>query len=140
MDIFFWSLTIFGLALFEVITSIDNAIINAEVLSGMGARARRWFLLWGFLFAVFAVRGLLPFLMVWIANPALGPVGVFFAAFSNDPSIMEAVERSAPLLLIGGGLFLVFLFLQINTIQRFHLSSVPNHYKFHYHLDFVLPK
>ena len=50
------------------------------------------------------------FFLVWIANPALGPVGVFFAAFSNDPSIMEAVEKSAPLLLIGGGVFLVFLF------------------------------
>ena len=32
-----------GLILFETITSIDNAIINAEVLSTMSERARRWF-------------------------------------------------------------------------------------------------
>lgn len=37
-------LTIAWLVVFETITSIDNAIINAEVLNTMGARARRWFL------------------------------------------------------------------------------------------------
>jgi uncharacterized protein len=53
-------LTIIGLALFESITSVDNAIINAEALGTMQARARRWFLTWGILIAVFGVRGLLP--------------------------------------------------------------------------------
>ena len=38
-------LTILGLALFETVSSIDNAIINAEVLSTMGKKARRWFVL-----------------------------------------------------------------------------------------------
>ncbi len=111
MEIIFLLLTIFGLSLFEIITSIDNAIINAEVLSTMGQRARRWFLLWGFLFAVFVVRGLLPFLIVFIANPSLGPMGVLTAAFSNDPHVMEAIEKTAPILLLGGGVFLIFLFL-----------------------------
>ena len=49
-------LTIAGLTLFEVITSIDNAIINAEVLHGMTPRGRRWFLVWGILIAVFVVQ------------------------------------------------------------------------------------
>lgn len=110
MEIIFLLLTILGLSLFEIITSIDNAIINAEVLSGMSQRARRWFLLWGFLFAVFVVRGLLPFLIVWIANPSIGPIGVITAAFSNDPHIIEAIEKSSPLLLLGGGVFLIFIF------------------------------
>jgi len=110
VEILFLLLTVLGLSLFEIITSIDNAIINAEVLGGMSQRARRWFLLWGFLFAVFVVRGLLPFLIVWIANPTIGPIGVITAAFSNDPAIIEAIEASSPLLLIGGGVFLVFLF------------------------------
>src|SRR3990172_9331880 len=110
MEIVFILLTILGLSLFEIITSIDNAIINAEVLSGMSQRARRWFLLWGFLFAVFVVRGLLPFVIVWIANPSIGPVGIITAAFSNDPHIIEAIEESSPLLLLGGGVFLVFIF------------------------------
>jgi len=80
------------------------------VLRGMSERARRWFLVWGFLFAVFVVRGLLPLLIVWIANPQLGPIGVFFAAFSQDPKIVQAIEATSPLLLLGGGVFLVFLF------------------------------
>jgi len=37
-------LTIIGLALFETVSSIDNAVINAEVLSIMGKKARRFFL------------------------------------------------------------------------------------------------
>ena len=82
MEIGFLLLTILGLSLFEIITSVDNAIINAEVLSGMSQKARRWFLLYGFLFAVFVVRGLLPFLIVFIANPQLGALGVITAAFS----------------------------------------------------------
>lgn len=110
MEIIFLILTILGLSLFEVITSIDNAIINAEVLSKMSEKARKWFLLWGFLFAVFVVRGVLPFLIVWLANPAIGPIEVLTAAFSNDPSIVEAIEKSSPILLLGGGVFLIFLF------------------------------
>jgi hypothetical protein len=110
MDIGLIVLTILGLSLFEIITSVDNAIINAEVLRGMTQKARRWFLLWGFLFAVFIVRGFLPLLIVWIANPQIGLVGVFFAAFSQDPKIAQAIEATSPLLLLSGGVFLVFLF------------------------------
>lgn len=36
MDWFSLILTVAGLCLFETITSIDNAIINAEVLATMG--------------------------------------------------------------------------------------------------------
>jgi len=57
MDILSIILIIAGLCLFETITSIDNAIINAEVLSTMKERARRWFLVWGLLIAVFVIRG-----------------------------------------------------------------------------------
>ena len=104
-------ITIAGLCLFETISSIDNAIINAEVLSGMGKKARRWFLTWGIFIAVFLVRGLLPWLIVWLATPGLGPIQAFLAAFSSDPSVHEAIERSRPPLLMGGGVFLVLLFL-----------------------------
>jgi uncharacterized protein len=104
-------LTVFGLAVFETVSSVDNAIINAEVLSGMGTRARRWFLLWGMLFAVFIVRGLLPWLIVWLALPQEGPIGAFLAAFSSDARVVQAVGHAAPILLMGGGVFLVLLFL-----------------------------
>ena len=110
MDILSIVLIIAGLILFETVSSIDNAVINAQVLSTMSERARRWFLIWGLLIAVFLLRGLLPFAIVWITNPSLGPVGVVTAAFSSDPKVHEAVELSAPILLIGGGTFLIFLF------------------------------
>jgi len=103
-------LTVAGLILFETISSIDNAVINAEVLSTMGQRARKWFLLWGLLIAVFLLRGALPWLIVWVTNPSLGPIGSFTAALSSDPSVVHAVEASAPILLSGGGIFLIFLF------------------------------
>jgi hypothetical protein len=103
-------LTVLGLCLFEIISSIDNAVINAEVLSTMGKKSRRWFLVYGFFFAVFVVRGLLPWAIIWATMPSLGPIGSFTAAFSNDPSVHTAVEKSAPILLLGGGVFLVFLF------------------------------
>ncbi len=110
MELIFLFLTIFGLSLFEIITSIDNAIINAEVLSGVSKKARHWFLTWGFLFAVFVIRGFLPLAIFWLANPHLGLVDAFSAAFSADKSILGSIEQSAPLLLIGGGVFLIFIF------------------------------
>jgi hypothetical protein len=60
MDITSAIFIVLGLALFESITSIDNAIINAEVLQGVQPRARKWFLTWGIFIAVFVVRGVLP--------------------------------------------------------------------------------
>lgn len=103
-------LTIAGLSLFETISSVDNAIINAEVLSTMQKKARQWFLFWGLLFAVFVIRGLLPLMIVWVSNPSLGVVGALTATFSNDPKVIAAIDKSAPILLAGGGTFLLFLF------------------------------
>lgn len=120
-DIVSMMLIVLGLSLFEIIISVDNAIINAEVLSTMSKAARRWFLFWGIIIAVFLVRGFLPLLILWANNPALGPVGAFFASFSADPRVAEVIEQSAPILLIGGGTFLVFLF--------FHwIFLEPKHY------------
>jgi len=110
MEIFSIILIVIGLILFEVIVSIDNAVINAEVLSTMSAKARRWFLIYGLFIAVFAVRGLLPWLIVWATNPSLGPIDAFTATLSDNPEIKEIIESSSPFLLIGGGVFLIFLF------------------------------
>ncbi len=103
-------ITVLGLCLFEIISSIDNAVINAEVLDTMSKKARKWFLLWGFFFAVFIIRGLLPWIIVWVTVPSLGPIGAFTATFSSNPAVHSAIEGSAPILLIGGGVFLIFLF------------------------------
>src|SRR3989339_706172 len=110
MEIIFIILTILGLSVFEIITSLDNAIINAEVLGGMGKKARRFFLTWGIFTSVFLVRGLLPFLILFATAPQLGILGTITAAFSNDPVIAETIEESSKVLLIAGGVFLIFLF------------------------------
>ena len=110
MDIFSIILIVVGLILFETISSIDNAVINAEVLSTMSQRARKWFLFYGLFFAVFVIRGMLPWLIVFATNPSLGPVGAFTATFSEDPEVAKVIEESSPFLLVGGGVFLVFLF------------------------------
>jgi uncharacterized protein len=121
MDIFSAILVIIGLVLFETVSSIDNAVINAQVLATMSDKAKRWFLTWGLFIAVFLMRGLLPFAIIWAVNPGLGPIGAITAAFSADPAVKESVEQSAPVLLAGGGTFLLFLF--------FHwLFMEPKHY------------
>ncbi len=116
-------LTIVGLTLFEIISSIDNAIINAQVLETMTLRARRWFLTWGLFFAVVLVRGLLPWIVAWAAMPSLGPIGSLTAAFSSDPRVAQALREQSPILLCGGGIFLVCLFLQWFMDERFMLSG-----------------
>lgn len=111
MDIATMILIVLGLTLFEAINSIDNAVINAEVLGTVGPKARKWFLTWGMFYAVFLVRGLLPLLIVWAAIPHLGLWDSLTATFSGDPAVIRAIEESAPILLLGAGIFLLFLFL-----------------------------
>jgi hypothetical protein len=103
-------LTIVGLAVFETVSSVDNAVVNADVISKMGPRSRKWFLTWGILISVVLVRGLLPWLIIWGANPHLGLINSLTATFSGDPAVAESIKESSPVLLIGGGVFLIFLF------------------------------
>lgn len=102
---------IVGLIVFEVISSIDNAIVNAHVLKTLPVKYRKIFLFWGILFAVFVVRGLLPFIIIWIANPDLSILQVITAAFSHDSTVVESLEKSRPLLLLSGGMYLFLVFL-----------------------------
>ena len=111
MDILYAVLIVIGLCVFETIASIDNAIINADILSTMKEWARKWFLVWGLLIAVFVVRGILPWIIIWVSAPSLGPIGALTATFSGDGAAAAAIEASAPYLLLGGGVFLALLFL-----------------------------
>ena len=120
---------ILGLMLFETISSVDNAIINAEVLSTMSKRARRWFLTWGIFIAVFVVRGILPFVIVWAFNPTLSIGQILSAAWSSDPLVQESIHKSAPILLVAGGVFLLFLFLHWLFLEEKHIG-LPRTEKF----------
>jgi uncharacterized protein len=124
MDWLFVLLTIVGLSLFEIVSSVDNAIINAEVLRKMSAWARRWFLLWGILIAVFVIRGLLPLVIIWITNPHLTLVELLRLLLSNDSRMVTAFEASAPVLLIGGGTFLILLFLHWLFLEPKHYGLI----------------
>lgn len=124
MDILSLILTVVGLCLFEVISSIDNAVINADVLATMGQKARKWFLFWGLVFAVFVIRGLLPWIIVWATNPDFGFVGSLTATFSEDPRVIEAIEASAPILLMGGGVFLIFIFFHWLFLEEKHFGLI----------------
>ena len=111
MSILHFAIVILGLCLFEIISSVDNAVINAHVIKTMPEKFRKIFLFWGILFAVFVVRGLLPFVIVWIANPALSFTQVIGFVFNSSPEITSYVEASKPYLLLGGGIYLLFVFL-----------------------------
>jgi len=100
---------VFGLCVFEIICSVDNAIINASVLRTMSYKYRKIFLFWGILFAVFVVRGLLPFVIVWATNTSLTIPEVFTACFSENGEAARSMEKSKPLLLLGGGIYLLYV-------------------------------
>jgi len=102
---------IFGLCLFEVISSVDNAIINAHVLKTLPEKYRKFFLFWGLILAVFAVRGILPFVIVWLANPEFSFLQAIAFVFHPTPEIEKYVEQSQSLLLLGGGVYLFLVFL-----------------------------
>lgn len=111
MEIFNILIVVFGLCVFEIVSSVDNAIVNANILKTLPEKYRKIFLFWGLLFAVFAVRGLLPFIIVWIANPGLSIVQVIGSTFSGNAAVAASLDASRPLLLLGGGIYLLFVFL-----------------------------
>ncbi len=118
---------IFGLVVFEIISSIDNAIINAHVLKTLPEKFRKFFLLWGLLIAVFVVRGVLPFLIIWIANPGLSFIDVWNAAF-HAGQVGSYLEHSKPLLLLGGGVYLFMVFLSWLFLEEKNYAMLVEHF------------
>ncbi|MFA5358656.1 MAG: DUF475 domain-containing protein [Patescibacteria group bacterium] len=119
---------ILGLCVFEIISSIDNAVVNAHVLKTMPERYRKIFLFWGLLFAVVLVRGLLPFVIVWIANPALSALEVIRASFSSSDQVAVSLETSKPLLLLGGGMYLFLVFLAWLFLEEKKYAFLVEHF------------
>ena len=95
---------VFGLAAFEIISSVDNAIVNAYTLRTMSPKGRAYF--WKIVvpFAVFGMRGLLPFGIMKLTNP----------------------EETGYILLIGGGMFLVLLYLHWLFLEKKDPYFVPD--------------
>ena len=120
---------IIGLSLFEIISSIDNAVVNAHILSTMTERFRRFFLIWGMLIAVFLLRGVLPFVIVWIANPNLSFSEMVSLVFSGDSSEMaKSFQHSKAYLLLGGGMYLVLVFLSWLFLEEKKYTFLVEHF------------
>ncbi|MBI2551637.1 DUF475 domain-containing protein [Candidatus Uhrbacteria bacterium] len=119
---------IFGLIVFETISSIDNAIVNAHVLKSLPEKYRKFFLFWGLIFAVFLVRGLLPILIVWMANISTPFTEVVRLAFSDPATTEQALEHSKPLLLLGGGVYLFFVFLSWLFLEEKKYAFFAEHF------------
>ena len=119
-------IVIAGLVVFEIVNSIDNAIVNAHVLGTMSARARRWFLIWGILTAVIIVRGVLPFLVVWLTTPDISFWRALLATFGNDPIARQAIDTNAFMLLLGGGMFLMLLYFHWLFLENKEPFFVPD--------------
>lgn len=127
---------ILGLTLFEVISSIDNAVVNADVLATMSEKWRKWFLFYGIIFAVFVVRGLLPLLIVYFSAPGISLADAFTATFSGSGA-KEIIERQAPIFLAGGGVFLLFLFLHWLFLEtKKYAFFIEKHIHHHYYFWF----
>ena len=121
-------ISLLGLIVFEVISSVDNAIVNAHILKTLPEKFRKFFLFWGLLFAVFLMRGVLPFLIVWLANPALSFYQVLGFAFSGSPEIEAYVQQSKGLLLLGGGVYLFFVFLAWLFLEEKKYAFLVEHF------------
>lgn len=111
---------IIGLVIFEVVNSVDNAIVNACILKTMSVKWRKIFLFWGILTAVFIVRGLLPLLVVWLSVPEIGFLGALQAMFQSKPEIAELMEARKGIILIGAGVFLLLLYLHWLFLEEKH--------------------
>ena len=61
-------------------------------------------------------------MIIWATNPTLGPWQAFMASLSGDESVKASIESSAPILLMGGGVFLVFLFFHWLFMEEKHFS------------------
>jgi len=124
---FFTSLiVILGLVVFEIVSSVDNAIVNAHVLKTMSAKWRKIFLFWGIITAVFIIRGVLPFLVVWMSVPEIGFSGAWQSVIHSSPEIAQLLDERKGIILLGAGVFLVLLYLHWLFLEKKDPYFVPD--------------
>lgn len=125
-----WSILIIiiGLALFEIISSLDNAVVNAHVLQSLPEKFQRFFMTWGIVIAVVAVRGILPFAIVWMASPTLSFGAMWHTVWSGSAAVEMALKTSKPLLLIGGGTYLAMVFLGWLFLEKKSYAFLVEHF------------
>lgn len=103
------------LIVLEVSLSFDNAVVNAKVLNKMSPFWQRMFLTVGILIAVFGMRLLFPFVVVW-ASAGLNPVDAWDLAMKGGSTEEEGtyayiLHHAHPVIAAFGGMFLLMIFL-----------------------------
>jgi hypothetical protein len=104
------------LILLEIVFSFDNAAVNAKYLAKMSHFWRKIFLSVGIIIAVFGMRLLFPFVIVWTAG-GIGPIDAWNLAMEKgDPSTPGTygyiLHSAHGTIAAFGGMFLLMLFLE----------------------------
>jgi hypothetical protein len=103
------------LIVLEVSLSFDNAVVNAKVLGKMSPFWQKIFLTVGILIAVFGMRLVFPFVVVW-ATAGLNPIDAWDLAMKGGDLHTEGtyayhLHHAHPLIAAFGGMFLMLIFL-----------------------------
>ena len=96
------------LSVLETSLSFDNAVLNAKKLDGMSERAKRWFLTWGILIAVFGMRLVFPIAIVAIMAQ-LGPIETLVMAIKTPDAYQHHLELVHHDISAFGGAFLLMV-------------------------------
>ena len=104
----------------EVTLSFDNAIINARVLQKMSPKWQRRFLTWGIFSAVFLVRLVLPFLLVYWCT-SLTMTQVWHYALYQPQLYHAALEQAFPYIAAFGSGFLLTVWLAFMYETKAHI-------------------
>lgn len=98
------------LGILEISISFDNAIINSNELHKMSPIWQKRFLIWGILFAVFAIRFLLPVMIVSLLAQ-LNIIDVFKLAFQAPHEYAKHLDHAQAPISAFGGMFLLLVFM-----------------------------
>jgi uncharacterized protein len=109
---------VLGLVVFEVVNSVDNAVVNATVLKTMSVLWRKRFLFIGIITSVFLVRFLLPLVILGISVPNISLQEMFLAFTGQSDIAAQAIELQKPVILAFGGVFLLFLYLHWLFLEK----------------------
>lgn len=99
------------LSVLETSLSFDNAVLNARKLKDMSEGAKRWFLTWGILIAVFGMRLVFPIAIVAVMA-GLGPLEVMNLAINSPDQYSHHLESVHHDISAFGGAFLLMVFLK----------------------------
>ena len=117
------------LAILEVSLSIDNVVVNAQVLERMDAVWRRRFILYGMPLAVFGMRMTVPVLILSAVSHQ-SPVKAFHMALTDPVDYARIMTQTKPEIMSFGAAFLMMISLRFlfDKEKTFHwVTPVEKH-------------